>query len=76
MDIGKSLRHAMINNDLKAKDVAELTGLNTRTITNMYKLPTCSNSSLKKLAEAFNMSVSEFIALGEYKCTNQKALKK
>ena len=65
MNIGKSVRIAMIRRDFTAGEVAERTGLSKRFIQNICRQTSCSTVSLEKIAEAFDMSVSELIALGE-----------
>ena len=66
MDIGKSLKQAMLDNDTKGYDLSEHMGLSESTISlirNNRRSTTFDN--LEKLAEYFGMSVSEFIELGE-----------
>ena len=66
MHIGKSTRKAMFEQELKAAEVAERMGYG---IDRVYQLRrtriSASATSIEKLAEAFGMKVSEFIALGE-----------
>jgi DNA-binding Xre family transcriptional regulator len=66
MDIGKSLKQAMLDNDTKGYDLSEHMGLSGSTISlirNNRRSTTFDN--LEKFAEFFGMSVSEFIELGE-----------
>lgn len=66
MDIGKSIKIACIQNDIKQTELAEKLGIST---VYMSRLATnkgsCKKSVLEALASAFEMPVSEFIALGE-----------
>lgn len=66
MDIGKSLKQAMLDNDTKGYDLSKYMELSESTISlirNNRRGTTFDN--LEKLAEFFGMSVSEFIELGE-----------
>lgn len=66
MDIGKSIKIACIQNDVRQGELAEELGISTvymsRLATN--KCP-CKKDMLETLAAKFEMPVSEFIALGE-----------
>jgi len=65
VDIGKSIRHAKIDRDWNNTDLAEHTGMHIRVVQRLCYEENCSGATLRKLAEAFDMSVSELIALGE-----------
>lgn len=66
MDIGKSCKQAMFDSEMRAKQVADKMGCG---IDRVYQLRrtriSASCDSLERLAAAFDMSVSEFVALGE-----------
>jgi len=66
MNIGKSLRIAMVKRDMGQQEVADKAG-----ISRVYVSQICRNRAkvsqdlLERLAKAVDYSVSEFIALGE-----------
>lgn len=47
------------------KEIADITGTSQPHISRIKKLGSCNTEFLEKLSKAFNMSVSEFIKLGE-----------
>jgi transcriptional regulator with XRE-family HTH domain len=66
MDIGKSLRLAIAERNIKHKELAEKSGVSSQTISHITKNK--SNPSidmLAKLSGALDYKVSELIALGE-----------
>lgn len=65
MNIGKSIKIALAKKGMKSKDLAEKLGVTGPTVSTMTTRPTASGQMLTKLAESFDMSVSEFVALGE-----------
>ena len=65
MNIGRSIKLAQAYNDISNTELAEISGLGTSHLSNLKSKVSCSGNILEKLSEAFNMSVSEFIALGE-----------
>lgn len=65
MNLGKSIRVACAQKDIKGKDLAKILGVSEATISTMLNKPTGKEKSLTALAEVFEMPVSEFIALGE-----------
>jgi len=66
MDIGKSIKIACVENDVKQRELAETLGVTPITISKLANnRGGCKKSTLEALANAFDMPVSEFIALGE-----------
>lgn len=65
MNIGKSIRKAMIDKDMTNAQFAKLYGVTESHASRMKKCADISGGSIKKLADVFEMSASEFIALGE-----------
>lgn len=65
MNIGKSIKVALAMKGMKAKDLAETLVVTPPTISVMCSRPTASGQMLIQLSLAFDMKVSEFIALGE-----------
>ncbi len=65
MNLKKSLIIALAKNEKTGKELAENIGVTEGTITNMKQGRNQNMETVKKIAEYFEMSVSEFIALGE-----------
>lgn len=65
MHIGKSIKVALAKKGMKSKDLAEKLGVTGPTVSTMTTRPTASGQMLSRLAECFEMTVSEFVALGE-----------
>ena len=65
MNIGKSVRVALAQRGLKQKDLAEKLGVSTVTACHLANDKECSGSRLRSLADVFDLTVSEFVALGE-----------
>ena len=68
MNLGLSVKIALAKNSMTATELAEKAGLGVSQISliSTNKRNT-STETLKKLAQAFSMSVSDFIELGEEK---------
>lgn len=62
---GKSLKIAMTLNDIDTQTIAKGLKKSPSVINNLRGKDSCSNETLELLAAFFDMSVSEFIALGE-----------
>ena len=65
MNISTSIRLALANKNKKAKDLAEGMGVKPQQISNWRKSGRMSADNIRAMAKFFDMSVSEFIALGE-----------
>ena len=65
MDISKSIQHCLDDTGIKKLKLAEKLGVSQQTVSTLMKSEKCTGDMLNKLAEAFNMPVSEFVALGE-----------
>jgi len=65
MNLSKSLKIALASSGIKNKDLAEQLGTTTQQVSNWIKRGTIKQSSIIAICNVFNMSVSEFIALGE-----------
>ena len=65
MNIGKSIKVALAQHDKDRKWLAGELDISQAHMSNLVNNKTRSANYLDKLAEAFNMPVSEFIALGE-----------
>ena len=65
MDLRKSLRVAIANKGVKHKDLARQLGTTTQQISNWLKSGKMKQDSMASVSKALDVSVSEFIALGE-----------
>lgn len=65
MDIGKSLKMALIKNNMEQSDLATKIGIHQSNISKISCGKTITTETLSRLATAFNMKVSEFVAIGE-----------
>ena len=66
MNIGRSIRIACAHCDMNQGDLAATCGISRVTISHLVTGKTqCNQKTLETLAAAFDMKVSEFIALGE-----------
>lgn len=65
MDIGKSLKIALLKNNMEQADLANKIGIHQANISKIACGKNITTETLGRLAGAFNMKVSEFVALGE-----------
>lgn len=65
MDLSKSLRLAIAEKGVKHKDLAKQLGTTSQQISNWLKSGAIKQSSLISISKALDLSVSEFVALGE-----------
>tara|TARA_R110000765_G_scaffold63183_1_gene122822 strand:- start:719 stop:919 length:201 start_codon:yes stop_codon:yes gene_type:complete len=66
MNIGKSIKIACVKKDITQEALSKKIGVSTVTISTLANNKgSCKQKTLEALAEAFEMPVSEFIALGE-----------
>lgn len=65
MNLSKSLKVAIAMKGIKHKDLAKELGTTSQQISNWLKSGAIKQSSLPPISRALNLSVSEFIALGE-----------
>ena len=65
MNIGRSINVALAKKDMKKADLARSMDWSANYVTKICRSPEIVMGSVKKLAEFFEMSVSEFISLGE-----------
>ena len=65
MNIGKSLRMALVSRDMRQNQLAEKMGVGARWMSRMATSRTASMQTVEALAAQFDMTVSEFIKLGE-----------
>lgn len=65
MNVGKSVRVAMAKRDMKPKALCELMGSSRQYVGQLMSNEQAGAGTINKLAEIFEMKVSEFIGLGE-----------
>lgn len=65
MNLRKSIKVALAQRDMEQKTLAEQLGMSQSSMSQLAAQESCTGATLKKLAEAFGMKVSEFVALGE-----------
>lgn len=65
MNLRKSIKTALAQRDMSQKALAEKLGMRETSISQLAAQTSCTGATLQKLAEAFEMKVSEFVALGE-----------
>lgn len=65
MDIGKSIKIALIKRDMQQKDLADALMYKPAHLSNLANGKSTSMTSVRKIAAALDYQVSEFIALGE-----------
>jgi len=65
MDLGKSLKVALAIKGVMNKELAEKLNVKTQQVTNWIRRGKIKQSYLIAICELLEMSVSEFIALGE-----------
>jgi len=65
MDLKKSLRLALAHEGIKKSQLAERLDTSSQQVSNWLRTGKMKQSSIEDVSAAFNMSVSQFIALGE-----------
>jgi DNA-binding Xre family transcriptional regulator len=65
MNFRKSLKLALIQRDMTQKALALKLGMRETSMSQLASQSSCTGATLQKIAGAFGMKVSEFVALGE-----------
>lgn len=65
MNIKMSVKVALARRDMTVKELAERMGVSRTRVYDIIKQPAPLITTVEKVADAFDMRVSEFIALGE-----------
>lgn len=65
MNLRKSVMILLAQRDMKQKDLADQLGMSQGSMSQLLGQTSCTGATLQKLADAFDMKVSEFIKLGE-----------
>jgi len=65
MNVGKSIKMALVKVDKKQTWLAEQLGISSRQVNKVANNESASGKTIEKMAEVFGMKVSDFLALGE-----------
>lgn len=65
MNVGKSIKHALVKCDMNQTQLAEKLSLTRVWMNRLANSRTASMATVEMLASAFDMKVSDFLALGE-----------
>ena len=65
MNLKKSIKQACLNNEVTLKSVAEKLGFSSTQLQVIMRRNSASTEKLLRISGAFEMKLSEFIALGE-----------
>jgi DNA-binding Xre family transcriptional regulator len=65
MNFRRSLKLALAQRDMTQKALAKQLGMRETSMSQLAAQTSCTGATLQKIAEAFDMKVSEFVALGE-----------
>ena len=65
MNIGKSIRKALIDKGMTQKELAEKMDIKQSSMSQLCSREFCNGSTMAALCEIFDMKASELIALGE-----------
>lgn len=65
MNFRRSLKLALAQRDMTQKSLALKLGMRETSMSQLAAQTSCTGATLQKIAEAFDMKVSEFVALGE-----------
>lgn len=65
MNIGISIKVALARKGMNQKALAELLEMTPAAVSQLAGQESCTGATIKKLAGAFGMKASEFVALGE-----------
>lgn len=65
MNLRKSIKVALAQRGISQKSLADQIGMSETGISQLAAQKSCTGATLQKLATAFDLKVSEFIALGE-----------
>ena len=65
MNLKRSIAINLAKNDLTQQELARKIGVTQAQISGLVVRGTCTTNTLERLATAFNLTVSEFIAVGE-----------
>lgn len=65
MNVGKSIKMALVKAGKKQTWLAERLGISSRQVNKVANAESASGKTIEKMADVFGMKVSDFLALGE-----------
>lgn len=65
MNFRRSLKLALAQRDMTQKALAEKLGMRETSLSQLAAQTSCTGATLQKISDAFDMKVSDFVALGE-----------
>jgi len=65
VNVGKSIKRCLLNRGQTSYELASQVGVSETHMSRISNQKHCTGEMLEKLSKAFDMSVSEFVALGE-----------
>ena len=65
MNVGKSIKILLAQQEIRQCDLATKVGMTRAQMSYICSKESCAGSTLKTISDAFDMKVSEFIAIGE-----------
>ena len=65
MNVGKSIKMALVKADKKQTWLAKQLGISSRQVNKVANSESASGKTIEKMAWVFGMKVSDFLALGE-----------
>lgn len=65
MNVGKSIKMALVKADKKQTWLAKQLGISSRQVNKVANAESASGKTIEKMADVFGMKVSDFLALGE-----------
>lgn len=65
MNLRKSIKQCLLDKEMSQKDLAVKLGMSETSMSQLAAQKSCTAATLQKLADAFDMKVSEFVAIGE-----------
>ena len=65
MNVGKSIKMALVKAGKKQTWLAEQLGISSRQVSKLASKESASGETIEKMANVFDMKASDFLALGE-----------
>jgi len=65
MNIGKSIKKALIDKDMSQADLAKMLDISRQSMSQVCAREYCTHMMLQNICDALHMKASELIALGE-----------
>jgi len=65
MNVGKSIKQCLLNNEMKGQELAEKLCASPQYVSKISNRKYCTGELIERLSKIFDLKASEFIALGE-----------